>query len=142
MAARFCYILEYEAQELLRALGYRVHILQKNRSKNALPLCVVAFKEPGETRYVRIRKVSRKVPVLADVEEHCAKEIALYRKVLARSPDDAGLHCEIWLYAVRTGFHCYEVLKDTITEIPTPAPADGETLPATLKCPMLARGAP
>ena len=141
MTARFCYILEYEAQELLRAQGYKVYILRKARSQNALPLCVVAFREPGETRYVRIRKVSRKIPVLADVEECCAKEIALYRKVLARSPADTGLHCEIWLYALRTGFHCYEVLQDKIIEIPTPAPADGDSQPVILKCPMLARGA-
>jgi hypothetical protein len=142
MTARFCYILEYEAQELLRAQGYKVHILQKNNRKHALPLCVVAFREPGETRYVRLRKVSRKIPVLADVEACCAKEIALYRKVLARSPADPGLHCEIWIYAIKTGFHCYEVLQDSIREIPTPASAGADSLPVILKCPMLARGAP
>ena len=141
MAARFCYILEYEAQELLRAQGYKVHILQKNNSKHALPLCVVAFREPGETRYVRIRKVSRKIPVLADVEACCSKEIALYRKVLARLPADPGLHCEIWIYAIKTGFHCYEVLQDNIKEILTPALDRADSLPISLKSPVPSGGA-
>ena len=141
MAARFCYILEYEAQELLRADGYKVHILQKSHARNALPLCVVAFRAPGETRYVRIHKVDRKNPTTADVERCCAKEIALYRKVMARSPADPGLHCEIWLYALRTGFHCYEVTADSIREIPTPDPPGAGSL-TLIRCPVLARGRP
>jgi len=141
MAARFCYILEYEAQELLRADGYKVHILQKSHARNALPLCVVAFRAPGETRYVRIRKVDRKKPAPADVERCCAKEIALYRTVIARSPADPDLHCEIWLYAIRTGFHCYEVTAESILPIPTPDPAGADSLAVMIRCPVLRRGA-
>jgi hypothetical protein len=140
MAARPCYILEYEAQELLRAEGYKTHIQKKSERRDSLPLCVVAFREPGETRYVRICTAGGKIPTPAEIEERCAKEITLYRKIQARSPGDAGRHCEIWFYAVRTGFHCYEVLADSIQKIPTPAPVGAGPLHDCIRCPVLRRG--
>ena len=136
MVARSCSILEYEAHELLKGMGYKVHILQKTHNKHSLPLCVVAFREPGETRYIRIRKVTRRPAIVKDVEASCCREVALYRKLLARSPPDPGLHCEVWIFAAHTGFHCYEVLQDSIMEIPTPKPMDADVLPGFPKNPV------
>ena len=136
MVARFCYVPEYEAHELLRGLGYRVHILQKAHNHHSMPLCVVAFREPDETRYVRIRNVTRRPATMKDVEDCCCKEIALYRKMLTRSRPDPGLHYEIWIFAPKTGFYCYEVLRDSITEIPTPMLKDDDVLPVLPKSPV------
>lgn len=142
MAARACHILEYEAQELLRADGYRTQVLPKNTAKNALPLCVVAFRPPGETRYVRVGAVRRKKPEPEDVERWCGKEIALYRTIQARMPVDPGLHCEIWIYAQRTGFHCYEITQGSVMEIPAPDPSGAGSLAGMIRCRMLRRRAP
>jgi len=136
MAARSCSILEYEAHELLRGMGYRVHILLKTHNKHSMPLCVVAFREPGETRYVRIRKVTRRPATVKDVEASCCREVALYRKLLARSPPDPGLHCEVWIFAAQSGFHWYEVLRESIMEIPAPSLMEGDVLPVFPKNPV------
>jgi hypothetical protein len=128
-----CSILEYEAHELLKGLGYKVHILQRMNNKHSMPLCVVAFRPPGETRFVRIRKVTRRPVIMKDVEDGCYREIVLFRKMLARSQPDPGLHCEIWIFSPRTGFHCYEVLRDSITVIPTPTLKDDDMPPVFSK---------
>ena len=142
MAARACHILEYEAQELLRADGYRTQVLPKNNARNALPLCIIAFRPPGETRYVRVLTVDRKDPGPEDVERCCGKEIILYRTILARVPVDPELHCEIWLSAPKTGLHCFEITPGSIVPIPVPNPPGAGSLAGRIRCPLLARGRP
>ena len=136
MVARSCYILEFEAHELLRGLGYNVRILQTTHNKHGTTLCIVAFRKTGETRYVRIKKVTRRPAIITDVEARCCREVALYRRLLACIQPDPGLHCEIWIFDVQTGFHCYEVLRDSIREIPTPALKDDNVLPVFPKNPV------
>jgi hypothetical protein len=120
MVARFCFILENEAQELLRAQGYGVEILKKPVDRHGLPLCILAQREPGETRYIVIHKEISKPGALADVEVRCRKIIGQYRKFMAGTPADPGRRCEFWISTSRSGFHCYEVMQDRIQEIAIP----------------------
>jgi len=122
MVVRSYNILESEAKQLLRGVGYKCRILQKKNDRQGMPFGLVAFRTSGETRYIRIRKVTRRPATMKDVAARCDREIALYQRWLSRLQPDPVLHCEIWIFAVRTGFHCYEVLQDSIREIPTPGP--------------------
>ncbi|MDO8872297.1 MAG: hypothetical protein Q7V05_16255, partial [Methanoregula sp.] len=48
----------------------------------------------------------------------CGPDIVLLRKYLTRHLKETGLHCEIWIYTLHYGFSCFEVLMDSIREIP------------------------
>jgi hypothetical protein len=63
------------------------------------------------------------------IETRCRTEIVLYRKILSGSCRDAGLHCEIWIYSLYDGYHCFEVLTGSVREIPKLTPDTGIPLP-------------
>ncbi len=140
MVARFCFILENEAQELLRAQGYRVHILKKPADRPGLPLCILALREPGETRYVVIHKEISIPCALTDVKVRCRKIIEQYRKFMAVTPADSGRRCEFWIYSSRSGFQCYEVLQDCIQEISIPVSCKPGSHLLVIKNPTVTQG--
>jgi len=142
MLSQCCYLLESEAQALLRSQGYKVHILPKTHRKNSLPLCVVAFSKTGETRTIRIKKALRTPRGLNGIEARYANEIRLFRKMLARTPTDPDQHYEIWCYTEKNGFFCCEVLPDTLQEIPAPVSASTGVQVIAPGCPMITGDSP
>ena len=48
----------------------------------------------------------------------CGLDLAQFRKHIARQHREAGFHYEIWIYSLTHGFRCFEVLRDSIREIP------------------------
>lgn len=140
MVARFCFILENEAQDLLRAQGYQVQILKKPADRHGLSICILAQREPGETRYIVILKEFSKPGALADVEVWCRKIIEQYRRFMAGAPADPGRRCEFWIYSSRSGFHCYEVLQDGIREISMPVSCKPSSHLLLVKNPTVMQG--
>ena len=118
MGIRRCYILEESVRELLEPQGYRVDLMTPGRSRKPLPVNMLASRSPDERRYIRIKKMSGKPFDFISVERFCKKEIPVYRRVLASRVNDRNLHFEIWIFVPSATFHCYEVLRDGVREIP------------------------
>jgi hypothetical protein len=110
--------VEDGARELLQVQGYRVWVVPPGFDKRFPPAHLVAERESGEKRFIRIRKFS-KVPSTVDmVMQKCGLDLAQFRKHIARHASEANFHYEIWIYSVSYGFRCFEVLRDSIREIP------------------------
>jgi hypothetical protein len=45
-------------------------------------------------------------------------DLEQFRKHYTRHACEAGYHYEIWIYSLTHGFRCFEVLRDSIREIP------------------------
>ena len=60
MTSRRCIVLEEGVRELLELNHYTIHIVPVGYNKNSPPAHLVASREPDETRYIRIKKVSRR----------------------------------------------------------------------------------
>ncbi|MFA4849412.1 MAG: hypothetical protein WC626_06765 [Methanoregula sp.] len=118
MTSRRSTLIEEGARELLQLHGYTVRIIPPEFNKRYPPAHLVASLVTGETRYIRIRKISRRPLTVEIVESHCTKDLEQYRKYLLRHPEKTRLHCEIWLYSLSYGFCCFEVLIDNVREIP------------------------
>jgi len=118
MTSRRGTLIEDGARELLQMHGYTVRTIPPEFNKRYPPAHLVATHPSGETRQMKIRKISRRPSTVETVESHCTKDLVQYRKYLFRHPDETGLHCEIWLYFLSHGFCCFEVLMDSVREIP------------------------
>lgn len=118
MTSRRCTLIEEGACELLQLHGYTVLTIPPGYNKRHPPGHLVASLSSGETRYIRIRKIFRRSSSVTTVESHCTKDLAQYRKHLSRHFGANGHHCEIWLYSLSNGFCCFEVLSDSVWEIP------------------------
>ena len=118
MTSRRGTLIEEGARELLQLHGYTVRTIPPGFSKRYPPAHLVASRGTGETRFIKIRKISRRPSTVETVESHCTKDLVQYRKYLFRHAEDDGLHCEIWLYFLSHGFCCFEVLIDRVREIP------------------------
>ena len=129
MTSRRCIVLEEGVRELLECHHYQVRIVPVGYKRHYLPVHIVASRGPGETRYIRIKKVSRKLRTIQNIETRCRLEIRQYRKILSRSEGFPGLHCEIWIYSLYDGYHCYEVLTGSVREIPKLATDTGGLFP-------------
>ena len=129
MTSRRCTLLEEGARELLELNHYAVRIVPVGYHRHLPAVHLVASRGPGETRYIRIRKVSSRSRTIRHIEETCKKEIGQYRKILAGPGRITGLHCEIWIYCLHDGYHCFEVLAGSVREIPKIEPAAGVLLP-------------
>ncbi len=117
MTSRRGTLIEDTARELLQYNGYSVRILPPGFNKNLPPVHLIATHSSGETRYIRIQKVSRKVLTPESLERYCSNDLVQLRKSLAGNPG-AGPRCEIWIYTLTHGFRCFEILADDIREIP------------------------
>src|SRR5512137_3011996 len=98
MTSRRCIVLEEGIRELLELHHYTVRIIPVGYPHHSPAVHIVASRGPGETRYIRIKKVSRQqLRTIQSLETQCRNDIVLYRKILSGSGISAGLHCEIWI---------------------------------------------
>ena len=118
MTSRRCILLEEGVREFLELNHYTIHVVPIGYNRRLPPSHLVATRGPDETRYIRIKKVSRHSKAIPHIETNCRKEIIQYRKMLDRSAGKTGLHCEIWIYTLWEGYRCFEVLKENVREIP------------------------
>jgi hypothetical protein len=131
MTSRRCIVLEEGARELLELHHYTVRIVPVGYPQHSPPVHIVASRGDTETRYIRIKKVSRKPRTVQSIETTCRIDIVLYRKILSGSTRSAGLHCELWIYSLYDGYRCFEVLAGSVREIPKLTPYTGVPLPDT-----------
>jgi hypothetical protein len=117
MTSRRCTVLEQGACEQLRLHGYEVRILPAWDDKRLPPAHLVAGKKSGETRYIRIYKMSARLATMYRVGERFTRVILRYRSEMARHPD-SPIRYEIWLHTVHHGYCCFAILPDRILEIP------------------------
>jgi hypothetical protein len=134
MTSRRCSVLEQGIREQLQRGGYTVRVVPPVFSKKLPPAHLIAMRGDGETRYIRVRKISRKEPTVENVERFFGRDILRYRTCMARKPAGSGLHYEIWISTLHHGITCFEVSKDSVREIPRIPPATPAAVPA--------RGAP
>jgi len=122
MTSRRGTLIEQGARELLQFHGYTVRVIPFGFNKRFPPAHLVASREPDETRYIKIRKISHLSLTVDLVQGKYHLDIVQFRTLLARHAGESGLRCEIWIYSLYYGFRCFEVLKDSVREIPKPAP--------------------
>ena len=120
MTSRRGTVIEEGARELLQMHGYSVRIVPSGFDRRVPPAHLVATKA-GETRLIRVRKISRLPISTATIEYHCTLDVVQFRKYLALHPGKTGLCCEVWTYSVSHGFRPFAVSLDTVREIPTVA---------------------
>lgn len=123
MTSRRCIVLEQGVREQLQRAGYTVQIVPPVFSKRLPPAHLIATRGALETRYIRIRKISRTEPTVENVEWFLGRDITRYRACMERRPARPGLHYEIWVSTLRHGLTCFEVSKDSVQEIPRVPPA-------------------
>jgi len=129
MTSRRCIVLEEGVRQLLELNHYAVRIVPVGYPHHSPPVHLVASRGRSETRYIRIKKVSRRLRTIENIETRCRVDIVLYRKILSGPAGGAGLHCEIWIYSLYDGYHCFEVLTGSVREIPKLTPDTGVPLP-------------
>jgi hypothetical protein len=129
MTSRRCIVLEQGIREQLQRGGYTVQVVPPVFLKKLPPAHLIATRGPGETRYIRVRKISRKEPTVANVERFFGRDIVRYRTCMARKPAGSGLHYEIWINTLRHGLTCFEVSKDSVREIPRIPPVTPAAVP-------------
>jgi hypothetical protein len=127
VTSRRCVVLEQGVREQLQRAGYTVQTVPPVFSKRLPPAHLIATRGAGETRYIRIRKISRTEPTVENVERFLGRDITRYRACMERRRAIPGLRYEIWVSTLRYGITCFEVSKDSVQEIPripptTPAP--------------------
>ena len=118
MTSRRCTVLEQGACEQLRLHGYEVRTVPNGQGDKRLPPAyLVASRKSGETRYIRIYKISARLANIYRVEECFTRAVLRYRTEMARHPG-SPIQYEIWLYTVNLGYRCFAILPDRIQEIP------------------------
>jgi hypothetical protein len=125
MTSRRGTLVEDGARELLQIHGYSVRVIPPGFNKRLPPAHLIAIRPTGETRFIRIRKLSHRPSTPDTLVTDCANDIAQLRKYLSLHPEATGLRCEIWIYSLTHGFRCFEILMDGIREtpkIPIPVP--------------------
>ena len=118
MTSRRGTLVEEGARELLQVHGYRVRVIPPGFNKNLPPAHLVAERDSGEKRFIRIRKFSHLPSTVDMVMQKCGIDLAQFRKHITRHIGEAGYHYEIWIYSLTHGFRCFEVLLNSIREIP------------------------
>ena len=118
MTSRRGTLVEEGARELLQVHGYSVNVIPSGFNKKYPPAHLVATRPPGETRFIRIRKFSHRPSTIDMIMQKCSLDVAQFRKHIARHIGHAEYHYEIWIYSLTHGFRCFEVLRDSIREIP------------------------
>ena len=118
MTSRRGTLVEEGARELLQVHGYRVWMVPPGFDKKLPPAHLVAERDSGEKRFIRIRKFSHLPSTVDMVMQKCGLDLAQFRKHIARHIGHVDYHYEIWIYSLTHGFRCFEVLRDSIREIP------------------------
>jgi len=129
MTSRRGTVIEEGAREILQMHGYSVRIIPSGFDRRSPPAHLVASKG-SETRFIRVRKISR-LPVCPEtIENHCMQDVVQFRKYLAGHPKKTGLCCEIWTCTISHGFRPFAVFLDSVREIPKIAVHRLSPLPA------------
>jgi len=110
-------VLCRDAKVLLEAAGYDVVIVPERSLQQRFLAHLIAFDGNADMRYIWIKIAIQPFVCLADVEMHCSRESGEIRKRLARYPQQANFHGEIWVATADGRFHCYEVSADAIRAI-------------------------
>ena len=118
MTSRRGTLVEEGARELLQRHGYTVRVIPPGFNKKYPPAHLVAERDPGEKRFIRIRKFSHLASTAETVELKCGLDLVQFRKHISRNTGETGFHYEIWIYSLTHGFRCFEILRDSIREIP------------------------
>ena len=107
----------HRANELLIARGYEPVVPSESSFLSEyIPLHLVGMRGDYEALAVKIRIVYGAVTV-PYVEAFCRYEICQFRSLLARSPGDVFLRCEIWVVSPNGSIHCFEVQPSGIHEV-------------------------
>ena len=99
MTSRRCSLVEDGACELLRFHGYTVRVMPVGFDRRLPPAHLIATRPSGETRFIRIRKLSHQPSTVQTVERKCHVTLSLFRKHLSSHPQETGFHYEIWFYS-------------------------------------------
>lgn len=118
MTSRRGTLVEDGARELLQINGYAVQVIPPGFNKRYPPAHLVATRPSGETRYIRIRKLSHRPSSPETIRVNCAADILRYRRHSSMQIKGTRLRYEIWIYSLTHGFRCFEVLKKSVREIP------------------------
>ena len=118
MTSRRGTLVEAGARELLQIHGYTVRVIPPGFNKRLPPVHLIATRPSGETLFIRIQKLSHRSPTAESIERHCPNDLTQFRKYLSGHPEESGVRCEIWIYTLTHGFRCFEILADSIREIP------------------------
>jgi len=118
MTSRRGKLIEDGARELLQINGYSVQVIPPGFNKRFPPAHLVATRPSGETRYIRIRKLSHRPSTPETIQSNCAADIIRFRRHKSLQHKGTRLRYEIWLYSLTHGFRCFEVLKNSVREIP------------------------
>ena len=118
MTSRRGTLVEEGARELLQLHGYMVRVVPPGFNKKYPPAHLVAERPGGEKRFIRIRKFCHRPSTVDMVIQKCGIDLVQFRKHIARHIGNAEYHYEIWIYSLTHGFRCFEVLMDSIREIP------------------------
>lgn len=118
MTSRRGTLIEDGAREFLQLHGYSVRVLPPGFHRRLPPVHLIATHLSGETRYIRIRKICRRMPTAESLDLYCPNDLAQLRRYAIGHQEPAPFRCEIWAYSLTHGFRCFEIGKDTIREIP------------------------
>ncbi len=102
---------------LLEAAGYDVVIVPERSLQQRFLAHLIALQGNADVRYIWIKIAIKPFISRDDVETHCANDIREIRKQLARYPQQAHFHGEIWVATTDGRFQCYEVSSNTFREI-------------------------
>jgi len=122
MTSRRCVVLEQGVREQLQRAGYTVQTVPPVFSRNLPPAHLIATRD-GETRYIRLRKISRQGPTVETVARFFGRDLIRFRTCMWRRPMLPGLRYELWLCTVCHGITCFEVTEDRVKEIPRIPPS-------------------
>ena len=132
MTSRRGTLIEDGARELLQLHGYSVRVLPPGFHRRLPPVHLIATHPSGETRFIRIRKINRRMPTAESLDRYCPNDLVQLRKYIAGHQEPAALRCEIWAYSLSHGFRCFEITRDAIHEI--------QKLPPSLRAISRSRG--
>jgi len=122
MTSRRGTLVEDGARELLQVHGYNVRVIPPGFNRQYPPVHLVAAMPSGEMRFIRIWKLSRQPSTIETIERKCSGTVSLFRKHQSKQSGKCSVHYEIWIYTLSYGFRCFEVLMDSIREIPKFSP--------------------
>jgi hypothetical protein len=122
MTSRRGTLIENGARELLQLHGYSVRVLPPGFHRRLPPVHLIATHPSGETRLIRVRKITRRMPTAESLDLYCPNDLVQLRKYVSGA-QPAIARCEIWAYSLTHGFRCFEITKDAIREIPKLPPS-------------------
>ncbi|WP_321504567.1 hypothetical protein [uncultured Methanoregula sp.] len=121
MTSRRGTLVEDGARELLQVSGYAVRIVPPGYPRGYPPVHLIATRPSGETRFIRVRKISRRPSTAESIPIDFPLDLARLREYLSGHSGVTGLRCELWLYSLTYGFRCFEILPESIREIREPS---------------------